>query len=279
MDDLLADAEDAFFEGNIPKAITLCEQVLAEDPTETDAYELLTLCLFESKPPQYEKALIVAQEWGKKCGEKPKQLKMVLRSSYHFGNPSELARVSKALSRDEEVLARALAAALASDVGELQIAMEIANNCAKVITEHEELKEEQAGFVRTQSLLAWVYLRSGDSQKSQQGLQILQELVDSAVVSEEIEVFKTGLGIAFALLVVHYLESGDHQTATLILDQASQKGFSRDENIQGAKALHTVTVSGKITPEALESANFAALRSTALLKKRVEEKILYSQGK
>lgn len=44
-DDLLTEAQDAFFVGNMEAAVSLCKTLLEKWPEERDAYPLLFVCL------------------------------------------------------------------------------------------------------------------------------------------------------------------------------------------------------------------------------------------
>ena len=98
LDDLLVEAQDAYFENNLPTVIEICDKILVAQPNERETYELLSLALFQSFPPQYERAVDVAQRWAKNCQTNINQLTILMRASYHTNQVKILKDVSRDLA-------------------------------------------------------------------------------------------------------------------------------------------------------------------------------------
>lgn len=101
IEDLLLEAQDAYFMGNLQQTIELCSSILSMK-SEPDAYDLICISLLEIDPPRYSECLKYALEWNKNCGETPKQISLILRVAYLADN-KELVSIfaSKILSQTE----------------------------------------------------------------------------------------------------------------------------------------------------------------------------------
>ncbi len=114
LEDLITSAQDAFFDGDLNTVIELCKKVISSAPQESDAYELLTLSLFQSKPPRYQEAMEFAIDWGKKISNnkrrqssdsnhKTKQLMMLIKCAYHSGHPQIIMDAAKQLNEITDI--------------------------------------------------------------------------------------------------------------------------------------------------------------------------------
>jgi len=271
LDDLIVEAQDAYFDGNLNQVIESCEKALQIRPREGDAYELLTLSLMQLNQPQYDKTVKTCLNWGQNCFESTKQLKTLMRASYHADDKTNLLETCKKLTKITEVdllMDFALAAAFTSDMGEIEMSKELANYCS--LTESEELSmgDEQifdkAELTRTKVLLLWSQLKSNP----ELGVDILEKLLESTPSDT------LGIGLLHALIIVYYLELKAFQDAQRVLKRAEESGFVGEENVQGAKALLLhFTANGQLQ-EIKNLALDAAPRSNDLIRKRLEKEIL-----
>ena len=108
-DENIVAAQDAYFEGNLNKVIAECEKALQVSPKEQSAFDLLGLALCAIDPPNYGKAHSVAVEWGARCGDKPKQLLMGIKSAYYLDNlPSAVDFATKLTKQKEGIICHLL---------------------------------------------------------------------------------------------------------------------------------------------------------------------------
>lgn len=63
VEDLLTEAQDAFFENNFPEAERICKEVISVKPSEGDAYSLL--CVLYTQLAKFSDAANAAKDWGK----------------------------------------------------------------------------------------------------------------------------------------------------------------------------------------------------------------------
>jgi len=267
VDDLIVAAQDALFDGNLADVITNCQNALKIAPKENEAYELIcfaysqTACLASD----YLKILEVTADWQKNCGERAKQLVSIINASYHADLPDSAIQAAKKLnsiSKSDYVMDKALAAALISDLGRPVEGLEVANTC--VVGDDFD---DTSYLVRLQTLLAWVGVSTPEQKDI--GVQALEDLL------AESQPDIPGVGLIYALLVINALNSGKYPKALEILDQATKKGLENDENVQGAFALYFLAVDGSISEQMIKMAKVASSSGNAILKKRVNQKILY----
>lgn len=100
VDDLLTEAQDAFFIGDLPAVVKYCEEALEKSPREKDAFELLTLALMQSQPPNYKEAVAKTLQWGKTCGNDWRQLKRLLKVAYHSEDKETVHHATTKLLED-----------------------------------------------------------------------------------------------------------------------------------------------------------------------------------
>ena len=98
VDDLITQAQDSFFDGNLAAVIDTCEKVLQLNPKENDAFELLTLALLQMQPPRYSKASQVCLDWSIKCFPSSKQMKTLMRAAYHSDDRENLIAATNQLT-------------------------------------------------------------------------------------------------------------------------------------------------------------------------------------
>ncbi|KJE91827.1 hypothetical protein CAOG_02907 [Capsaspora owczarzaki ATCC 30864] len=182
IDDLMTDAQDAFFADDSVAATRLCARVLGLKRNEGDAYHLAHLALHSLR--LHNAAMTVAQEWGVHCNESAKQLYAELVSAYLAGNSAVVEYAARALVRREDasVISKSVAIALAAD---LHHAVGSAETIRGFKT--EDLPSDVLHFMDL--LAAWTELSVG---KAEAGLAELQSLATSHPTS----------GVATALLAV-----------------------------------------------------------------------------
>lgn len=80
IEDLMCDAQDAFFDQKYEEAIRISEMVIKKKPKESSSYELLINCLLLKE--DYDKVLEMLKTWKNFCGESTNYLYHLLKVAY-----------------------------------------------------------------------------------------------------------------------------------------------------------------------------------------------------
>ncbi len=84
LDDMVCDAQDAFFEGRYNDVIALAAQIHARDEAEEDTYDILLASHLALG--QYSQVVAVSHKWVALCEESLKQLVYLVESAYMLGD-------------------------------------------------------------------------------------------------------------------------------------------------------------------------------------------------
>jgi hypothetical protein len=207
VDDLLSDAQDAYFANDIQTTISKCEEILSQSTKEADAYDLITISYFQLNPPQYKKALEYALQWQANCGEDNRQLNTLIKSSYHLDDFHTLQTAAQRVANLEgegNLLRKAFVASLLVDAG--------------ITDSNQSMKEfGQSIAQECQDLLESSNYLSGASKEDSMRLQSLLCYASSAPISQLEALVQnhqgdgqsSSLGLPISLLCIAKLESGE----------------------------------------------------------------------
>ena len=212
IDELIVQAQDAFFENRYHDAIEMCRTVLRQSDSEPEMHELLTVSL--QVLGDFDGAIVAAHQWIEKYGANLKNIRILLECNYLLGRVPQLNNAIRELlelhTRHVDPLAKnmslsvlAFSAALAADLGD---------RLDHVI----DLVREAERDDRLELLLGWTQLKIGDLEG---GVATLERVISRRSDDD---------GIAAAYLVIYQLESGDRDGAIAALDKhiASESSFS-----------------------------------------------------
>lgn len=129
--------------------------------------------------------------------------------------------------------------------------------------EEEFDDEDLFGLLKMTILLAWVDMKSGDSEK---GVRVLKELTSQMETVDD-----WPIGLAYSLLVLHEIEQGTLEQATNYLDLASNKNLDNDEHIVAVRALYKTKQNA--TEISLVEVKQCAPLVTPILRKRLEKTV------
>eukprot|EP01118_Nematostelium_gracile_P001673 TRINITY_DN1172_c0_g1_i1.p1 TRINITY_DN1172_c0_g1~~TRINITY_DN1172_c0_g1_i1.p1 ORF type:complete len:295 (+),score=99.76 TRINITY_DN1172_c0_g1_i1:52-885(+) len=263
LDDLVTDAQDAYFDGKLELVVQLCEKALKIAPKDNDSFDMLILALTQKNPPDHQKALDYAKTWSQKFhGTKSKPLRAQIRAAYHVGDLNQLIDATNALteiSEGDPIMDLALSAAYVSDLGNARFGEELA---ASGIFSMEDLESDDfldsAEIVRARSFIIWATTTGKET------IVQLQQLIDSN---------KTALGIGFlyCLIIVRHLDLGELEEAQKFWNKAVEAGLKDDEYVIAAKILiYVAENNNQVKPEWKDG--IVAVKSSCndLIKKRLE---------
>jgi len=234
VDEVLTEAQDRFFEGDLKAAEELCLKVLQISKQESDVYDLLSIIYFQSNPPEYLKALEISQDWMKNCKKGPpfKQALMQLKSSYYTNNGALLEEAAQRISKVDSVLEKSLAAALLADMGHSHSALKLAPECV-ISEDNPEFSETTviSEIIIVNTLHSWTMIKANQAER-QSAVETLLTLTKENY-PEDVE----GLGLTFSLLALYELEyNSDKEAATQLIAAAENKKV-KDKNVLAVEAL------------------------------------------
>ena len=94
IENLMCDAQDAYFEQQYDRVIQLTEKVLEKRARDSSAHELMVNCFLIRE--DYERAFSQLEIWEKKCGETTSQLYHTLKAAYMLEN---IDKIEETLSK------------------------------------------------------------------------------------------------------------------------------------------------------------------------------------
>jgi len=254
VEDLLTEAQDYFFENNLPEAERICKQVVASHPHEGDAYSLL--CVIYTQLGRFADTTGVAKEWGKKAGYSPGQLRIQAENGFLVDDVEAVqAAAEKLLSHKWKepvgIFVKVLMAALCSDLGESSLAGRLLNSC-----EGETMEEDEETLVDI--FVAWAELRLGNERRTV-GIEALRKTLTSENVHYK--------GLAQALLALNHINEGNLEEAEKEISEHTTS--SDDANIAGVRALLGDAKKGASDQEWKQWAEQSATGSNVLIKKHI----------
>jgi len=291
MEDFLEQAQDAYFEWNLPLVISLCQSALSLSTNQADIYDLLGMSQFQSDPPNYSESLQTSLLWHKSCGESFKQLMLQIKSAYFCDNLEHFVSGAKLLfnSFPEELVAISIVAALSCDLGEQSLVQQM----SKIQCDKAEFVGESSIWRKIQSQLAWSLSKEDPSRARSlfselaipEDPEIQKRLRDHILQSlspEEQEYFNIEeepngglIGLSFALWSLMELESNDVQKAEEVLEMARKSSVGQDENIFGVQMYSSFLKGQFSSDESRDLTKRLCLNSSLclLIKKRLEKNI------
>lgn len=121
-EELLTQAQDALFGGEVAQAAELCREALTVQPDLDDAHRTLLLCLEQEE--KWSDAIDASCEWAAACGTSASQLTALSRAAYRAGDSAMLLRALRGMITvrvpdTDFALGRAMAADLRVDTSHL----------------------------------------------------------------------------------------------------------------------------------------------------------------
>jgi tetratricopeptide (TPR) repeat protein len=240
IDELIVQAQDAFFENRYHQAVELCRSVLRQSESEPEVHELLTVSL--QVLGDFDAAVLAAHQWIEKYGANLKNLRILLECNYLLARVPQLNHTIRELldlyGRQVDPLPKSMAlsvlsfsAALASDLGD---------RLDNVIALVQEAERDD----RLELLLGWTQLKIGHVDD---GFATLNRVIARRSDDD---------GIAAAFLVIYQLEAGDRDGAIAALDAHIEK----EASFSSARPLHEIRpyVVGRLSDSEREARKIAA---------------------
>lgn len=116
-------------------------------------------------------------------------------------------------------------------------------------------------------LSAWVVIKNPETES--EGLTSLRAIISSSKEGA------LGVGLAYALIVIHHLEKEELSQAHDCIKMAKENGFGESEDVLGTVALYLLKEKKEISQEIRELAQQATMGANSLVTKRLERFILF----